>query len=89
MAVNCYYYHQCQKRTPITNMVANRTRYQNINKRRSKEVRVIECHKISEVKKHPLKIIVSQDLELDNILKIFLKFTNFEPHYSYKKSVYF
>ena len=33
---------------------------------------------------HLLKIIVSQDLEPDNILKIFLNFTNFEPHYSYK-----
>ena len=44
------------------------------------------------VRKHPLKIIVSEDLEPDNILKIFLNFTNFEPHYfhkiySYKKSV--
>ena len=29
-------------------------------------------------------IIVSQDLEPDNILKIFLNFTNFGPHYSYK-----
>ena len=37
-----------------------------------------------------LKIIVPKDLEPDNILKIFLNFTNFEPHhsqkiYSYKK----
>ena len=36
------------------------------------------------MKKHQLKIIVSQDLEPENILKVFLNFTNFEPHYSYK-----
>ena len=30
------------------------------------------------------KKIVSQDFEPDNILRIFLNFTNFEPHYSYK-----
>ena len=56
-------------------MVANRTSV----------FKKISCKKRtnSEVKKH-LKIIVSQDLEPDNILKIFLNFTNFEPHYSYK-----
>ena len=29
-------------------------------------------------------MIVSENLEPDNILKIFLNFTNFEAHYSYK-----
>ena len=64
--------------------MANRTSYPKLNlknglteyqRRWSKEVRVIKCHKISEVKIHPLKIIFSQDLKPDNILKIFLNFT--------------
>ena len=45
---------------------------------------VITCHKKFRSKKHPLKILVSRDLEPENILKIFLNFINFEPHYSYK-----
>ena len=88
MAINCYYYHQCQKRTPITITVANRTSHQNESKnrlteyqrRRSKEVRVIKFHEKFRSK----IIIVSQHLEPENILKIFFNFTNIEPHYSYK-----
>ena len=50
-------------------------------------IKTISCKKRtnSEVKKHPLEIIVSQDLESDNIFEIFLNFTNFEPNYSYKE----
>ena len=59
MAINCYYYPQCQKR-------------------------VIKCYKKFRSKKHPLRRIFSQDLEPHNSLKIFLNFTNFEHHYSYK-----
>ena len=67
------------KRTPITNMVANRTSHQNKSKKRlteyqtrsSKEVRVIKFRKKIRSK----KIIVSQDLEPDNILKTFINYT--------------
>ena len=73
-------------------MVGNRTSHQKeilnrlteYQRRRGKEVQATKCHKKSEVKKHSLEIIVSHDLEPDNILKIFLNFTKFEPHYSYK-----
>ena len=47
-------------------------------------IKKLNVIKNSEVKEHPLKIIVSKDLEPDNILEIFLNFTNFEPCYSYK-----
>ena len=66
---------------PKHRLTVRLTEYQ---RRRSKEVQVIKCHKKSEVKKRPLKLLFSQDLEADNILKIFLNFTKFEPHYSYK-----
>ena len=93
MVINCNHYHQCQKRTPITNMLAKRTSnqnkilkldLQNIKEEEVKKYEKLNVIKNSEVKKHLLKIIVSQNLEPENILKIFLNFTNFEPHYSYE-----
>ena len=47
-------------------------------------IKKLSVIKNSEVKEHPLKIIVSKDLEPDNVLEIFLNFTHFEPRYSYK-----
>ena len=47
--------------------------------------KTISCkkHTNSEVKKHSLKFFSIRS-EPRNILKIFLDFTDFEPHYSYK-----